>query len=192
MSSPWLVVGLGNCGKKYNGTRHNLGREIVSVFSSSSSSSRAPRNVVYTLLPETLMNICGRSIATEVKRLEIPLEQLIVVFDDLTLPFGKIRIKISGNRSAHNGLADVVKNVGSKFIRIKIGIAPLVSSPTGEEKKSSRESKEWKEDLPSFVLGKFSAEESTKLREEVIPAVCSAIGLIVDKNVQSAMNVYNG
>lgn len=177
MSSSWLIVGLGNCGKKYNGTRHNLGREIVSSLTTSG------RDNVHIFLPETLMNISGSSIAAEMKRLEIAPQQLIVVYDDLSLPLGKMRIKTSGTHSAgHNGVADVMKNVGKKFIRLKVG--------TKEERKKKRQRFIPQEDLTSFVLAKFSKAESLLL-QAMIPRVCSAIECILEEGTQTAMNIYN-
>ncbi|XP_052176895.1 peptidyl-tRNA hydrolase, chloroplastic [Diospyros lotus] len=159
---PWLIIGLGNPGKKYNGTRHNVGFEMVDAIaeaegiSMSSVSFKALfgkgliGNVPVMLAkPQTFMNASGESVGAIVSYYKIPLKQVLVIFDDLDLPFAKLRLLPKGGHGGHNGMRSVIDHFrGSRdFPRLRIGIG----RPPG------------KMDPVNFVLRPFSKQEREEL-----------------------------
>ncbi|KAJ9677064.1 hypothetical protein PVL29_022186 [Vitis rotundifolia] len=161
-AKPWLLVGLGNPGKKYNGTRHNVGFEMVDAIaeaegiSISSVSFKALfgkgfiGNVPVMLAkPQTFMNVSGESVGAIVSYYKIPLKQVLVIFDDLDLPFAKLRLLPKGGHGGHNGMRSVIDHFkGSRdFPRLRIGIG----RPPG------------KMDTANFVLSPFSKREREEL-----------------------------
>lgn len=159
---PWLIVGLGNPGKNYSGTRHNVGFEFVEAIaeaegiSMSSVSFKALfgkgfiGNVPVMLAkPQTFMNASGESVGPIVSYYKIPLKQVLVVFDDLDLPFAKLRLLPKGGHGGHNGMKSVINHLkGSRdFPRLRIGIG----RPPG------------KMDPASFVMRPFNKQEREEL-----------------------------
>ena len=132
----YLIVGLGNPGKEYEHTRHNMGFDVVDRFVDSLGLTfdRSGMNGLYckakyfdediiVLKPQTFMNLSGRSVGPILKFFNIPLENLIVIFDDLDTPVGKIKLKIKGSSGGHNGIKSIIEAIGTEeFKRIKIGI----------------------------------------------------------------------
>ncbi|HEX8157083.1 MAG TPA: aminoacyl-tRNA hydrolase [Solirubrobacteraceae bacterium] len=134
----WLVVGLGNPGSKYAGTRHNLGFEIASLLASRWQLPRAkskyaalltegragpdgPR--VAVLLPQTYMNDAGRSVGPARGAYKLPLERVLVLHDEIDLPFGEIRTRVGGGLAGHNGLKSLKADLGSAdFARVRVGV----------------------------------------------------------------------
>ncbi|XP_058732323.1 peptidyl-tRNA hydrolase, chloroplastic-like [Vicia villosa] len=161
-NEPWLIVGLGNPGKKYAATRHNVGFEMVDAIaeaegiSMSSVSFKALfgkgfiGNVPVLLAkPQTFMNLSGESVGAIVSYYKIPLKQVIVIFDDLDLPFAKLRLLPKGGHGGHNGMKSVINHLkgNSGFPRLRIGIG----RPPG------------KMDPISFVLRQFTKQEREEL-----------------------------
>ncbi|KAI4331512.1 hypothetical protein MLD38_029697 [Melastoma candidum] len=159
---PWLIVGLGNPGKKYQGTRHNVGFELVDTIaeaegiSMSSVSFKALfgkgliGNVPVILAkPQTFMNSSGESVGPIVSYYKIPLKQVLVVFDDLDLPFAKLRLLPKGGHGGHNGMKSIINHLkGSRdFPRLRIGIG----RPPG------------KMDPVNYVLRPFNKQEQAEL-----------------------------
>lgn len=159
---PWLIVGLGNPGRKYTGTRHNVGFELVEVIaaaegiSMSSVSFKASFGKGYignvpVLLskPQTFMNVSGESVGPMVSYYKIPLKQVLLIYDDLDLPFAKLRLLPKGGHGGHNGMRSVIDHFkGNRdFPRLRIGIG----RPPG------------KMDPASFVLRPFSKQERQEL-----------------------------
>ncbi|KAE8724012.1 Peptidyl-tRNA hydrolase [Hibiscus syriacus] len=159
---PWLIVGLGNPGKKYIGTRHNVGFEMVDAIAESEGISITGVNFksllgkgfignvpVMLAKPQTFMNLSGESVGAIVSYYKIPLKQVLVIYDDLDLPFAKLRLLPKGGHGGHNGMRSIVDRLkGSRdFPRLRIGIG----RPPG------------KMDAVNFVLRPFNRQEREEL-----------------------------
>ncbi|MFT5037229.1 MAG: PTH1 family peptidyl-tRNA hydrolase [Candidatus Azotimanducaceae bacterium] len=190
------IVGLGNPGEEYKSTRHNVGFAAlayivdVSHFPSFVPSSKYGGLIsegvlegkdVTLLLPDTFMNMSGSAVKKLVgKGTEA---NLIVVYDDVDLPLGEIKISFGRGSGGHNGVKSIIESLGSKeFVRIRIGVASLgffggMKRPTGDR-------------LSQHVLGKFSKSEWKKL-EEVLQRTTDALQAIVCEGVEKAMNEFN-
>ncbi|KFK44002.1 hypothetical protein AALP_AA1G202100 [Arabis alpina] len=159
---PWLIVGLGNPGKKYQGTRHNIGFELVDALADAEGISMntvnfkalfgkgAIGNVPIMLAkPQTFMNASGESVAQIVSFYKVPLKQVLVIYDDLDLSFGKLRLLPKGGHGGHNGMRSIIDRLkGSRdFPRLRIGIG----RPPG------------KMDTANYVLRQFSRQEQDEL-----------------------------
>ena len=139
----WLVVGLGNPGAEYAGTRHNVGFDVANVLAARWGLPRAKQKFaglltegragvadvgveaprVAVLLPQTYMNECGRSVGPARGALRVPLERVLVLHDEIDLPFGEIRTRIGGGLAGHNGLKSLKRELGSAdFARVRIGV----------------------------------------------------------------------
>jgi PTH1 family peptidyl-tRNA hydrolase len=194
-----LVVGLGNPTEEYAMTRHNAGRNAVMAFAQSCDEAvswkldkklRALRanvsvgnTTVDCLLPETFMNNSGGSVKpliTSAKKAE----SLIVVYDDLDIPFGVVTIAFNKGAGGHNGLASIIKAVKTKeFIRVRVGVAP--TTPSGKIKKPKGE-----EAVLKFILGEFSKKEKEVL-PEVYKKIILALETIVRDGKDKAMTALN-
>ena len=182
-----LVVGLGNPGKEYEGTRHNIGFEAIDYLSDKYNIELNREKFkgvfgegfikgkkVILLKPTTYMNLSGESIREVVNFYKISNEEIIVIYDDISLEVGRIRIREKGSHGGHNGIKSIIANLGTDvFPRVKIG----VGAPKGN--------------LVSHVLGKFSDEEVEILRES-IKASSDATSIIISNNTKEAMNKLNG
>ncbi len=187
-----LIVGLGNPGRVYSDSRHNFGfrcinlfaRELGIEFSKQRSKSRIglgemAGHKIILAKPQTYMNLSGESVGPLVRYYQIDLSDLLVIYDDVDLPLGTIRIREKGGAAGHNGMKSIIQNTGSQnFPRIRIGISP----PAQDENVSNRN--------PDFVLGKFTPDEK-RIVEEVCPRVAEAIGYILTEGIASAMTKYN-
>ena len=182
-----LIVGLGNPGKEYERTRHNTGFMVMDALADKLNVSidKSKFNGLYTkckyqgediiiLKPQTYMNNSGESIIQFMHYFKIDVEELLVVYDDLDLPTGKLRLRESGSAGGHNGIKSILQHVGtSKFKRIRVGIEknPLIP-------------------IVDYVLGKFSGDEVDLINQGVDQAV-KAIQLYLEKDFNHAMNLYN-
>jgi len=194
----YIIVGLGNPGEEYAKTRHNTGRISLSKFSKEHLDGELEVSKKYKALvgvgnvekekftlvfPETFMNKSGLSVApfiTSVKKAE----QLIVVYDDLDLPLGKIRISYNRGSGGHKGLESIIRAVKTTaFIRIRVGVSP--STPSGKLKKPTGGSK-----LDTFILGKFSPKEDEVLKK-VGKIVSEAIETIIQEGREVGMTQFN-
>ena len=187
-NEPFIIVGLGNPGPKYENTRHNLGfltldhlaeENGISVsrikFKSLTGAGNIAGHKVVLVKPQTYMNLSGEAVREAVSFYKIPPEHLIVIYDDLDIPTGSIRIRRFGSAGTHNGMRSVVYQLKSdRFPRIRIG--------TGGSQK--------KEDLIRFVVGGFTKEEVPVLEDAVTKAV-QAAECIIREDVESAMTKYN-
>lgn len=189
-----LVIGLGNPGKKFEKTRHNIGfitveslKLKVKSFSdwrdnkkslSEISQGEISGQKVMLAKPQTFMNNSGVSVKSLIKNLKLKIENLIVIHDDIDLPLGKIKISIGRGAAGHKGVESIIKELGAKnFIRFRLGIKPeqchrLVR---GTEK---------------FVLQKFNKEEE-KIVKEIIKKTAEAIEFSLKKGVEKAQSIYN-
>ncbi len=186
-NKPVVVVGLGNPGSEYNKTRHNVGREIVRRFGIASFSTNdwsfsrklnaltvdgfAYGYHLYLMLPETFMNLSGRSVKSLVRQLAVP--EIIVVHDDLDLPIGEIKISFGRSAGGHKGVDSIIKELGtSDFARVRVGIGrPVVSGS-------------------DYVLAKFSPAE-TLLMEETYQKAGLVLEAIITTGCERAMNEFN-
>ncbi len=178
----WAIAGLGNPGSKYARTRHNVGFLVVSEFAeqcglswSDNFGGRVAKGAGMVLLkPMEFMNRSGFAVARMLSFYKIPVEQLIVVHDELDFEPGTIRIKEGGGLGGHNGLRSIEAQTGSKdFLRIRVGIG----RPPGGN-------------VTPWVLGKFSPSESEGLPADVETAISAAKAIVKD-GVSDAMNFYN-
>lgn len=183
----YLIVGLGNPGKEYENTRHNVGFAVVDYLANKYNIdiNRTKFKGVYgegviggkkvmLLKPTTYMNLSGESIREVINFYKLDNEEIIIVYDDISLDLGKMRIRPKGSAGGHNGIKSIIANLGSDiFPRVKVG----VGQP--------------KNDLVSHVLGKFTKEED-KLLAKTIPAAAEAIETIIKEEVKEAMNKFNG
>ncbi|MDY0397297.1 MAG: aminoacyl-tRNA hydrolase [Desulfuromonas thiophila] len=184
-----LIVGLGNPGDRYAQTRHNIGFMVVDQLGERWQLSlnkkghqafwgqgRRQAEPVILLKPQTFMNLSGASVASACKAFGCEPGQLLVVHDDLDLPFGQLRIKQGGGHGGHNGLRHIIKVLGtSDFFRLRLGIG---RPGEGEE-------------VVAYVLRAFTAEQ----KQQVVPLLqraSEAIEAIVDMGVARAMCAFNG
>ena len=183
----YLVVGLGNIGAEYARTRHNMGFMILDAWAQASNvvfsverygavAEVSFKGRHFTLLkPSTYMNLSGNAVRYWLQRLNLPLENLIVICDDLNLPFGTTRMRQRGSDGGHNGLENIIWTLESEdWTRIRVGIG----------KKPPRM------DLADYVLGHFSKEEETA-EKEAYEKVSDAILMLMDGQIEEAMNQYN-
>jgi PTH1 family peptidyl-tRNA hydrolase len=183
-----LVVGLGNPGHKYAGTRHNIGFDVLAELGrkhgGSDAKSRFHGEVVEVdlagqksllLTPTTFMNLSGTSVLAARDFYKIPLEDILVVCDDLNLPAGKLRVRAAGSAGGQKGLEDIIRRLGSQdFARLRIGIG---SAPPG-----------WA--WPDYVLGKFT-EDELPLMLQAIDRACQAVVVWANDGTQTCMNRFN-
>lgn len=184
----YIICGLGNPGKKYENTRHNLGfltidriAESLSVkigrskFNALTGETRIAGEKVLLVKPQTYMNLSGEAVRDIVRFYKVPVENLIVIYDDFDLPLGTLRIRKFGSAGTHNGMRSVIYQLNSdRFPRIRIGI--------GEENRAR--------DLVDFVIGGFSKESASIARESVIRAAEAAVSILED-GIDKAMNRFN-
>jgi PTH1 family peptidyl-tRNA hydrolase len=188
---PQLIVGLGNPEPKYDKTRHNIGFEAVDAIAKSWQFSwqqnrrfqgvfaegNAPSGSKIRLLkPLTYMNRSGQSVQSVVDWYKLSVQSVLVIYDDMDLPLGKLRLRLSGSAGGHNGMKSIISHLSNndRFPRLRIGIG------------KSNANKE----TISHVLGKFSREE-TQLMSEVLKLVTEAIELSLTEGVEKAMSIYN-
>jgi PTH1 family peptidyl-tRNA hydrolase len=192
-----LIVGLGNPGKEYTASRHNVGFMAVNYFAKrhkiAIESKKAHARIgegevesvsVVIARPFTYMNRSGSSVRELLRKYDLKPEDLVVIHDDMDLPLGKIRIRIGGSSAGHKGINSIIAELGiPNFTRIRIGIGhPEVP----EEERGAGSPK-----VVNYVLNGFSADER-QILNKVIERVGEAIFCIVTSGVEDAMNKYNG
>lgn len=192
----YLFVGLGNTGEAYAYTRHNVGRRAVSFFVAAQGGvwRVSKKNMgkvwegvivdkeVHALLPETFMNHSGDSVKTIIKTKK-QAEHLVVVYDDIDLPLGVVRISFDRGSGGHNGIKSIVASLNTEaFVRVRIGISPSVSGQIKKPKTADA--------VLKWVLGDFKKAEEQKL-EALFEKTREIFEHILTKGVTSAMNAYN-
>ena len=183
----YLIVGLGNIGDEYRGTRHNVGFRVVDALAQAQGAvfqdkrygfvckTRVKNAELILLKPSTYMNLSGNAVRYWMQQEKIPLENLLVIVDDLSLPVGAIRMKQNGSDAGHNGLKHIAQMLSTQgYNRLKFGIGN--DFPRGGQ--------------VDFVLGKFSPEDN-KTIDEKVPVACDAIKAFALSGMQFAMNHYN-
>ncbi|MEW6051310.1 MAG: aminoacyl-tRNA hydrolase [Candidatus Zixiibacteriota bacterium] len=183
-----LVLALGNKGKKYVGTRHNLGFELgdrVAVELKAGEKedfgeywlSKAQKGdlEVWIAWPKTYMNGSGEAAVKLLEQLQISLEEMLVLVDDFALPLGALRFRSEGSDGGHNGLASIIETIGTeRFPRLRMGIGPVDKSI----------------DIVDFVLSKFTASER-KQADEMLVRATEAVHFAIDHRLEEAMSKYN-
>lgn len=184
----YIIVGLGNPGKKYANTRHNMGfmtidklSEDLSIdvkkikFKAEVGEGKLAHHKVLLVKPQTFMNLSGESVQEIVNFYKIPHENLIVIYDDLDIDVGTIRIRKKGSAGTHNGMKSVVGRLGFEdFPRIRIGI--------GSNKNR---------DIIDYVIGGFAEKERDPLNKAIVQSAKAVESIIID-GIDKAMNKYNG
>ena len=186
----YLIAGLGNPGSQYENTRHNAGficaDELVRFYSATPTRTKANAELfkanasgaeIYIIKPLTYMNLSGGAIAEVMRFFKIPVTNFIVIYDDVSLDAGKIRIRPKGSDGGHNGVYDIIKHLNSEqFLRIKIGVG---KKPHPEY------------DLKDWVLSKFTADE-LKSVETAAKKTGDICNLLFAGQLDKARNMYNG
>ena len=186
----WLIVGLGNPGKQYERTRHNVGFRAIDLlaeklnckidkgkFQGLYGQAVYSGRKLFLLKPQTYMNLSGRSVLQLSAYYNIPPQHIIVLFDDISLEPGRLRIRSDGSAGGHNGIKSLITELGSQeFPRVKIGVG---AKPHPEQ------------DLADWVLSTFSAGEEKAL-STVLPYAAEAALCIIDHGVPEAANRFNG
>lgn len=185
-----IVAGLGNPGRAYAKTRHNAGFAVIDAFAARHRLSwkAYPRFEAQVarwdrvsgcswLLakPATFMNESGRALSTLARFHKTPLSAIIVIYDDLGLDLGRVKISLRGGAGGHNGVASLLEHLGGGFIRYRIGIGPKRPPEM---------------DLKDFVLGKFTSDEQAIFNRH-LPSYIEGLGLLIDKGPAHAMNQLN-
>lgn len=184
----YLIVGLGNVGDEYAGTRHNTGFIVLDAMAKASNTVFADRRYGYVgetsirgrkvvlLKPSTYMNLSGNAVRYWMNKEHIDIQRLLVVVDDLSLPLGALRLKPSGSSGGHNGLAHIQSVLGTeRYCRLRVGIGS--NFPKGAQI-------EW-------VLGRYGTDELTALQPSIDTA-CEMIRSFVLAGVDITMNAFNG
>lgn len=188
MGDLFIIAGLGNPGARYANTRHNVGFDTIDLISYKSGIKVAKLKFkaltgeglmhgkkVMLVKPQTYMNLSGESVRDIVDWYKLPLENLILVYDDADIPPGRIRLRPKGSSGTHKGIESVIYQLQSdEFPRIRIGIG---SPPEN-----------W--DIADYVLGKFDEDERKLMNLSIIRAAQAAIS-IVESGIEAAMNIFN-
>lgn len=179
-----LIVGLGNPGKEYENTRHNIGYMIIDNFVNSDNWKKESlayvlkqtinnENVLF-IKPTTYMNLSGQAVQYYLNYYKIDTKDLLVIQDDMDLDIGKVRLKLKSSAGGHNGIKDIIKNIKTdEFLRLKIGI----SKPTN--------------DTIEFVLGKFSKSDLEILKNNMNTYNQIITDFINNTKIETLMNRYN-
>ncbi len=183
-----LIVGLGNPGLEYEWSRHNLGFMLIDKLASDTGaivkrrecqslvgSGRIDDQRVRLVKPQTYMNLSGDAVGCLIKKYEVPNKSLIVISDDLALPFGTIRLRARGSAGGHNGLKSIISVLGTtEFARLRIGIQP--DHPVSEAK--------------AFVLDEIPRSQRKEVRD-ILARGAEALGYVLREGIAKAMSLYN-
>ena len=185
----WLVVGLGNPGQNYARTRHNVGFRAVDAlaeklgvkidrarFRGLTAQASAGGEKLLLLKPQTFMNDSGLSVMDAARFYKLPPERVLVLFDDISLAPGKLRVRPAGSAGGHNGIKSIIGNIGQDFPRVKIGV--------GEKPRPEY-------DLADWVLSRLTQAEK-KAVEARYDDICGALELMMKGQFDTAMSRYNG
>ena len=182
----YLIVGLGNPGYEYDGTRHNIGFRVVDALAKEAGATwedkrygfvanmRVKNAQIVLLKPTTFMNLSGNAVRYWAEKENIAQENMLVVVDDLSLPTGTLRLKGKGSDGGHNGLKHIAQLMGQNYARLKFGIGN--DFPRGAQ--------------ADFVLGKFSAEDESII-EKQLPIACDIVKSFCLAGITITMNQFN-
>ncbi len=179
----YLIAGLGNPGDKYTKTRHNVGFLVIDEITKNLQTSNINNSNFQAIVqksstklfvkPQTFMNLSGESILSIVEYYNIPNENIIIVHDDLDLPFGTVKFKIDGGHGGHNGLRSIDSHIGKDYIRVRIGIG----KPTN------------KKDVADFVLSNFTKEEF-ELLDNIISHTIKAVDALQKLSLNEVKSTF--
>lgn len=173
-----LVVGLGNPGAEYEKSRHSVGRILVNLIEEKIDGVK-----IKFITPDTFMNNSGKAVAPLIKNKK-DLKDLVVIYDDIDLPFGKIKISFNRSSGGHNGLESVIKKLKSReFVRIRVGISP--ATPSGKIRKPKGEKV-----MLKFLLGEFKKSELDALKK-LSKKIAEVVEMIFTEGKEKAMSLYN-
>lgn len=184
----YIIVGLGNPTREYAATRHNIGYDVVTRISDDYNISldmKKHRSLcgrgsiggekVVLVQPLTYMNLSGEAVRELKDYYKVTNDKIIIIYDDISLDVGQLRIRVKGSAGGHNGIKSIISHLGTdEFTRIKVGVG---DKPKG-----------W--DLADYVLGRFTKEEEESVRDVLLRA-SKACACIIEENVETAMNQYN-
>ena len=183
----FLIAGLGNIGEEYENTRHNIGFRIADELAKTNKVSfqlerlaffaeyRSKGKNIFLIKPTTYMNLSGKAVRYWMNELKIPQQNLLVVLDDLAIPFGSIRIRQKGSDGGHNGLKDIDATLGNgNYARLRFGV--------GNEFAKGKQ--------VDYVLGKWGVEEMKTL-DERIKVACEGVNSFMFEGIERAMSKYN-
>ncbi|WP_235835912.1 aminoacyl-tRNA hydrolase [Cognatitamlana onchidii] len=184
----FLIVGLGNIGEKYENTRHNIGFKILDYFAMKEgltfetqklgdvTTYKLKGRTFIFMKPNTYMNLSGKAVLYWLTKEKVPLENLLIITDDLNLPFGSIRLKTKGSDGGHNGLKDIQDKLNTtKYNRFRFGISDAFSKGRQVD----------------YVLGEWTSEESERL-EERLKTSAELIKSFALAGINNTMNSFNG
>jgi len=182
-----LIVGLGNPGRRYQGTRHNVGARVIEALArrhsvalreegwAEAGTLRLDGRRAILARPQTYVNVSGTAVADLRRRHRVPLEHLLVIYDDLDLPVGQVRVRAQGSAGGHNGMRSIIEALGERtFPRLRIGIG----RPPGGI------------DPADYVLSRFSAAEAPAV-DVTVDRGADAVELFIRRGIEAAMNAFN-
>ena len=188
MDDKYLIAGLGNPGRKYRGNRHNIGFMAVDMLASAHGiassttqnkaivgNGRIANKPVILAKPQTFMNNSGDAIGPLVNYYKIPLENILIIYDELDLPFGTVRLRESGGAGGHNGMKSIINHLGQDFARMRLGIG----RPPGQMP------------VPAYVLQDFHKND-LPLLDDVLREAVKAAATFLSDGIQLAMSRHNG
>ena len=183
-----LIVGLGNPGAQYKGTRHNIGFAVIDEIARRASVGfesapaeaviakwRRPDGVALMAKPLTFMNLSGQAVGEIVRYFKIDAADLLIVVDEVQLPLGRLRARARGSAGGHNGLKSVIAHLGDEFPRLRIGVG------RGEQQR----------DLADHVLSRFEKDEAAEV-ERMTARAADAAEMFITSGIEAVMNAYNG
>ena len=178
----FLIAGLGNPGEKYKNTRHNVGFLVIdeiaknanttTINNSNFKSITQKTNNTILAKPQTFMNLSGESILSIADYYGIDNNEIIIIHDDLDLPFGAVKFKIGGGHGGHNGLRSIDSHIGQDYIRVRVGIGKPINK-----------------EVVNYVLSDFSKEESNKL-EDIIPHIVKAVTALQKETLAKVQSTF--
>lgn len=184
----YIIAGLGNPGTKYKGTRHNVGFETIKALSKQYLPGHARKKFearilngriageeVLLMRPQTFMNNSGIAVRQAADFYKVPADHILIIYDDIALPLGHLRLRKSGSAGGHNGVKSIISHLGTQeFPRIRIGVGAAKGS-----------------DLVDYVLGDFSKADRPVIQEAIQRAAEAAVCMLTD-GMDTAMNRFNG
>jgi PTH1 family peptidyl-tRNA hydrolase len=183
-----LIVGLGNPGAQYKGTRHNIGFAVIDEIARRASAGfesapaeaviakwRRPDGTALLAKPLTFMNLSGQAVGEIARYFKIEIADLLVVVDEAQLPLGKLRARARGSAGGHNGLKSVIAHLGDEFARLRIGVG------RGERER----------DLADHVLSRFEKQETAEV-ERMTARAADAAEMFITSGIEAVMNAFNG
>jgi peptidyl-tRNA hydrolase, PTH1 family len=183
-----LIVGLGNPGAQYKGTRHNVGFAVIDEIARRASAGfesapaeaviakwRRPDGTALLAKPLTFMNLSGQAVGEIARYFKIEIADLLIVVDEAQLPLGKLRARARGSAGGHNGLKSVIAHLGDEFARLRIGVG------RGEQER----------DLADHVLSRFEKQETAEV-ERMTARAADAAEMFITSGIEAVMNAFNG